>query len=424
MMIPMQKKLIFVLLAIVLGFFAGKAAGLDAEIFGVPYYQLFSLLGQLFLNALNLVMVPLVAASIITGSAKIASEHSFGRLGGKMFALFLGTTGIAILIGWTLAVFIEPGAHQAGTSAISSKALELAAQANGSAFNKVEEMLYILVPSNILAVAAKGQMLGLILFCLLFGYLIPKLEKGPQETMLNFWKALFSITIKMTELLMIILPIGVFGLVAKTAATLGWEAVSSLGFFLMTVIIGLILYGLVALSVMLFTFGVNPIKHLKSMAPALVTAFSTSSSAATLPVTIDCVEQKCGVSNRIASFSLPLGTSLNLAGSSLQVILSVIFIAQAYGVPLTVPTQILIFFLTWFLSLSVAGIPSASLISIVVILTTIGFPADGIGLIMVVERLLDMCRTTVNVYSNSCCAVMIAKSEGERLPHIALSESR
>lgn len=422
MMILMQKKLLIVLLAIVLGFFAGKFAGLDAEIFGVTYYQLFSLIGQLFLNALNLVMVPLVAASIITGSAKIASEHSFGRLGGKMFALFLGTTGIAIVIGWALAVFIQPGVHQAGSSAISSKAMELAA--NGSAFNKVEEMLYILVPSNILAVAAKGQMLGLILFCLLFGYLIPKIEKGPQETMLNFWKALFSITIKMTELLMIILPIGVFGLVAKTAATLGWEAVSSLGFFLVTVIIGLLLYGLVALSLMLFAFGVNPIKHLKAMAPALVTAFSTSSSAATLPVTIDCVEQKCGVSNRIASFSLPLGTSLNLAGSSLQVILSVIFISQAYGVPLTIPTQILIFFLTWFLSLSVAGIPSASLISIVVILTTIGFPADGIGLIMVVERILDMCRTTVNVYSNSCCAVMIAKSEGEKLPHITLREAR
>lgn len=415
----MQKKLLFVLIAIILGFVAGKTAGMEASFYGIPYYQFFSLLGQLFLNALNLVMVPLVAASIITGSAKIASDHSFGRLGGKTFGLFLGTTGIAILIGWALAVFIQPGVHQAGQSAVSSKAMELAAQANGSAFGKVEEMLYLLVPSNIFAVAAKGQMLGLILFCLLFGYLITKLEKGQQETMLHFWNAIFSITIKMTELLMVILPIGVFGLVAKTAATLGWEAVSSLGFFLMTVIAGLLLYALGALSLLLFITGLNPLKHLRSMAPALVTAFSTSSSAATLPVTIDCVEKKCGVSNRIASFSLPLGTSLNLAGSSLQVILSVIFISQAYGVPLSLSTQILIFFLTWFLSLSVAGIPSASLISIVVVLTAIGFPADGIGLIMVVERVLDMCRTTVNVYSNSCCSVMIAKTEGESLKQIA-----
>ncbi len=417
----MQKKLLFVLLAIFLGFIAGKSAGLDAEIWGIQLYQLFNLIGQLFLNALNLIMVPLVAASIITGSAKIASDHSFGRLGGKTFGLFLGTTGIAILIGWTLAALIEPGAHQASTSFISSKAAELAASANGSAFAKIEEMLYILVPSNILAVAAKGQMLGLILFCLLFGYLLAHLEKGQQETMLNFWKVLFSITIKMTELLMVVLPIGVFGLVAKTAATLGWEAISSLGFFLATVILGLLLYALGALSILLIAFGVNPLKHLRAMAPALVTAFSTSSSAATLPVTIDCVEQKCGVSNRIASFSLPLGTSLNLAGSSLQVILSVLFISQAYGVPLSFATQLLIFFLTWFLSLSVAGIPSASLISIVVILSAIGFPADGIGLIMVVERVLDMCRTAINVYSNSCCSVMIAKSEGEKLARIAVN---
>ena len=152
------------------------------------------------------------------------------------------------------------------------------------------------------------------------------------------------------------------------------------------------------------------------MSPALLTAFTTSSSAATLPVTMECVEERIQVSNRIASFILPLGTSVNLAGSSLQVIVSVLFIAQVYGIELNFATQMIIFLMTWILSIGVAGIPSASLISIVIILTALGLPSDGIGLLMAVERILDMCRTMVNTYTNSCSAVLIAKSEGEKLP--------
>lgn len=408
----MMKKILLVFFAIIAGFIAGRVTGVEASLFGITYYQLYSLAGQLFLNALTLVMVPLVAASIITGSARMAKEHSFGRLGGKTFGLFLGTTAIALLIGWGLSVAFGPGLYQGTVNTTSSKAIDLVQ--NGG-FAKIEEIFLQLVPSNILAVATKGQMLGLILFCLLFGYFLSKIEEGPGKVLFDFWRGIFQVMIKITEVVMLFLPIGVFALVAKTSATIGLEAIAALGAFLVIVIAGLLLYALGALSILLKLFGINPLQHIRAMAPALVTAFSTSSSAATLPVSFECVEKNCGVSNRIASFALPLGTTVNLAGSSLQVIASVFFIAHVYGVALPIQTQLLIFMLAWLLSLSVAAIPSASLISIVVILSAIGLPAEGIGLIMVVERILDMCRTTVNAYSNSCCAVMIAKSEGETL---------
>lgn len=412
-----NKKLLFVLLSIVLGGIAGSVAGTDSAIFGVTYYNIFSLIGQLFINALMLVVVPLVAASIISGTARMGNDQSFGKLGLKTFALFLGTSGMAILIGWALSAFFQPGALQNQAISASSKAMELAASANEGAFAKFEQILLRLVPSNILAVASQGQMLGLIFFCLLFGYFISKIEVESGKVLYAFWKGIFQVMMKITDLVMMAMPIGVFGLVAKVVATTGWEAVASVGAFFAVVLLGLALYMFGALGLLLrFVGKVNPWKHLQAMAPAILTGFTTSSSVASLPLSIECVEERSGVSNRITSFTLPLGTSLNLAGSSLQVIVAVFFIANVYGVPLSFATQGIIFFMTWLLSIGVAGIPSASLFSIVIILGAIGFPADGIGLIMAVERLLDMCRTAVNVYSNSCCAVVLAASEGEKLP--------
>jgi proton glutamate symport protein len=411
-----KKKLFQVLIAIVLAVIAGHLAGKEASLWGVPYYQIFSLMGQLFLNALMLVVVPLVAASIISGTARMGSENAFGRLGIKTFATFLGTSAIAILVGWILAAWIQPGLHTK-LLAVDARVVDIAAQANEGAFAKIEQILLRLIPSNILAVASQGQMLGLIFFCLLFGFFISKIELEPGRVLLNVWKGIFQVMMKITELVMKAMPLGVFGLVAKTVALTGFSSITSLGYFFLTVILGLILYMFGALHALLrLVARVSPLAHLRGMAPALLTAFSTSSSAATLPVSIECIEKSSGVSNRITSFVLPLGTSLNLAGSSLQVIVSVFFIAEAYGVHLNFSTQVLIFALTWLLSIGVAGIPSASLISIVIILTSLGLPADGIGLVMAIERILDMCRTTVNVYSNSCCAVLIARSEKEKLP--------
>lgn len=411
-----KHQLLVVLFSMSLAVLAGHFSGKEASIFGVTFYQIYSLIGTLFINALTLVVVPLVSASIISGTAKMSQDHAFGRLGAKTFAVFLSTSAIAILIGWLLSVVFEPGINKTALVVVNSKLTEIAAQANEGAFAKLEQILLKLVPSNILAVASQGQMLGLIMFSLLFGFFLSKIEKEPASVLLNFWKGVFQVMMKITEFVMKLLPIGVFALVAKVIASTGIESITSVGYFFVIVLFGLALYMFVALGFLLrFVAGVSPIRHLKAMSPALITAFSTSSSAATLPIAIDCIEKRAGVSNRITGFTLPLGTSLNLAGSSLQVMVSVFFVAQIYGVQLSLTTQFIVFLMTWLLSIGVAGIPSASLVSIVIILTSIGFPAEGVGLVMAVERLLDMCRTAVNVYSNSCCAVLVAASEGEKV---------
>jgi len=409
--------LIKVLLAMVLAVMAGFLSGTTAGIGSVTFYQIYSLVGQLFLNALNLVIVPLVSASIITGTARLGREKSFKELGLKTFGYFIGTSALAIALGWILANLIEPGFFAAKASLLPKERLaELTSLANEGAFAKIQQILLEIVPSNILAVAAQGKMLGLIFFTLLFGFFLSQIESGPSNVLYNAFQGIFQVMMKITLLVMKVLPIAVFALVAKVVATTGYESIASAGYFLLTVLLGLAIYMFVLLPILLKTVAkVNPFAHMRAMVPALVTGFSTTSSAATLPVTLECVELQVGVSNRISSFTLPLGTSVNLAGSSLQVIVAVFTVAQSYGIELSLATQAIVFLMTLILSVGMAGIPSASLISIVIILSAIGFPADGVGLVIAVERILDMCRTAVNVFSNSCCAVLVARSAGEKL---------
>ena len=220
---------------------------------------------------------------------------------------------------------------------------------------------------------------------------------------------------KMTHLVMKALPIGVFGLVAKVIATTGFESITSAAVYFLTVIASLLFYSLVVIPILLVGFGgVNPLQYFRAISPALFTAFSTSSSAATLPITMECVEKRAGVSNRICSFTIPLGTSLNMSGGALYMSIASLFIAMSYGVPLSTTTISLVALMALITSMGIAGIPSASLISVGLILHTIGVPAEGIGLIIAVDRILDMFRTTVNVLGNTACAVLLARSEGER----------
>lgn len=285
--------MIHVFLAMALAVVAGHYSGKTAAIFGVPLYDIYSLIGQLFLNALTLVVVPLVAASIITGTARMGGEQSFGRLGIKTFGIFLGTTGIAIGIGWVLAIIFQPGTVQTISIEVSAKVLEIASQANQGAFAKIEQLFLKLIPSNILAVASQGQMIGLFFFSLFFGLLLNKIESEPSHVLMNFWKGIFQVMIKMTELVMKAMPIGVFGLVAKVVAMTGIESIYSVGYFFIVVLIGLVIYMFGALGILLrFVAKVNPIAHLRAMGPALLTAFSTSSSIASLPIVIDCIEKK------------------------------------------------------------------------------------------------------------------------------------
>lgn len=414
------KILITIALAVVAGYFSGTTHGL----FGVPFVKVYGLIGKMFLNALTLVVVPLVAASIITGTARIGGEQAIGSLGLKTLGAFVGTTLCAILIALTFTLLISPGTRQKielPEVSVLAKAEIIEKNAEIDGFQRFEQIILKLVPSNILAAASQGQMLGIIAFCFLFGYFLPKIDPHAGGILLGFWKGIFEVMMKITLFVMKALPIGVFGLVAQVVATSGLNSFTSTGWFFLTVIVGLTAYMFVVLPTILKLLArVSPIAHFKAMSPALVTAFSTSSSSATLPVTIECVEKEAGISNRICSFVIPLGTAINLSGTSLHQCAAALFIAQAYGLEMSVATVLTVAIMTLLMSFGMAGIPSASLISTVLILETLGLPGEGIALVVAIDRVVDMCRTTVSVFGNSCCAVLVARSEGEKtllVPH-------
>jgi Na+/H+-dicarboxylate symporter len=279
----------------------------------------------------------------------------------------------------------------------------------------VTKVLLSIVPTNIVDTLSKGNMLGIIFFSIIFGYCISRVEDTTRSTLKNFFQGIFQTMLQFTHLIMKLLPYGVFCLIAKVFMTTGIASLGNVALFFVTVLLSLATFMFIALPLLLKGVAkVGPMRHFRAMAPALVTAFSTSSSSATLPITMDCVEKRAGVSNRICSLVIPLGTSVNMSGSALYECVAAIFVAQAYGIDITITTQFLVVAMALITSIGVAGIPSASLVAVLVILKVIGLPSEGIGLFIAVDRILDMCRTTVNVFSDSCCAVLVGKSEGER----------
>jgi Na+/H+-dicarboxylate symporter len=272
-----------------------------------------------------------------------------------------------------------------------------------------------MIPTNIVDAAGDNrEMLAVIFFSLLFGYFASKIEGDSQGTIRRFWQAVYDVMLRITGFVMLFAPIGVFGLVAKVSAGTTPGDLASLLRFFITVILALAIHFLIVLPLLLrFMGGVSPWKHARAMLPALTTAFSTSSSSATLPVTIECLRENAGVSARTTNFVTPLGATVNMDGTALYECVAVIFLAQVYGVGLSIGAQVTVVFLALVTSIGVAGVPSASLVAIVVILSALKLPIEGIGLLMVFDRILDMCRTSVNVFSDSCGAVIIARSEGE-----------
>lgn len=232
---------------------------------------------------------------------------------------------------------------------------------------------------------------------------------------MNFWTGIFEATLHITHVIMRFLPLGVFCLVTKVFAETGLESLGSVGVFFVTVLLGLTLFVFGVLPLMLrFISKVNPWNQFRAMAPAMITAFSTSSSMASLPITLDCMEKRAGISNRICSLVIPLGTSINLSGSALYEGMAALFIAQAFGLDLSIGTQIAFSIFALLASMGVAGVPAGSLVVILILLRSMGLPPEGIGLLLAVDRILDMFRTVTNVFSDGCCAVFVATSEGEK----------
>ncbi len=408
-----------VLLAIALAVGAGALAGQTGALFGITFYSVCDLLGTLFLNALTLLVIPLVTSSIISGLGALGGDSSFGRLGAKTFSFYFLTMLLAAMVGVLMVHLIDPGAaftHSAGAEALSSTQSLLQAGATApAAQNPLAAILLKVIPNNILGAASAGNMLGVIAFSLFFGFVLAKLDHPAARTMVDFWKGLNLVMMRMTHGVMRLMPYGVFFLVAKVIAQGGLESIASLGLFFLTVVLSLVLYVFVVLPIVFKARGLSPIRHFRAMGPALLTAFSTSSSAATLPITMECVEKRAGVSERICSFVVPLGTSVNMSGSALYECVAALFIAQVAGVELGIVQQFLVVVMSLLTAMGMAGIPSASLVAIIVILNTMGLPAEGIALILPVDRILDMCRTTVNVFSDASCAVLVAQSEGEKV---------
>lgn len=407
-----------ILIALLLAVVAGTLAGTDAALFGVSFYAMFDFIGALFLNALKMLIVPLVVSSIIVGIAGIGSGGAFGRLGLKTLLYYAMTSLLAILIGLAVVNMFAPGLvdgepakHLLGMTGNTD---DVVAKVEGKGAGDLVGIFLRMIPANVVAAAADGQMLGLIFFGLLFGFFMTKIEEPYAESMYKFWQGLFQVMMKITDWVMKFAPVGVFGLVAKVVASTGYSAFVPLAWFFLSVLAGLAAHFLVVLPLLLYFVGrVNPLRHYRAMAPALLTAFSTSSSAATLPLTMECVEKNAGVSNRTSSFVLPLGATVNMDGTALYECVAAMFIAQAYGIELGFVQQFTIVLMALVTSIGVAAIPSASLVAIAIILAAVGLPVEAIGLILAVDRVLDMCRTAVNVFSDSCGTVIIARLAGE-----------
>lgn len=411
-------------IALVLAVILGALTGTDGELFGLRFVVVYEFIGTLFLNALTMLIVPLVVAAIITGIASVGDSLGLGRLGSKTVVYYLASSLLAILIGLLFVNLIAPGVVD-GRPAGEVFGLE-AAEAQGASIELEEtgmgalaQVFLDMIPPNVVAAAAEGQLLGLIVFSLLFGYFMMRIGEPHGRLLGDFWQAVFAVMMRITDLVMKFAPLGVFGLVAGVVAGLEAEnlgaTAQSLGLFFLSVVLALAVHVLFVLPLVLrFVAGVSPVRHYRAVAPALLTAFSTASSAATLPLTMECVEKNAGVSNRTSSFVLPLGATVNMDGTALYECVAAMFIAQAYGIELGFATQFTIVLVALVTSIGVAGIPAASLVAITIILTTIGLPLEAIGLILAVDRVLDMFRTSVNVFSDTVGAVIVARSEGEQ----------
>jgi proton glutamate symport protein len=416
-----------ILIALVLAAIIGSLVSETTSLVGIPVVSAFDFVGTMFINALKMLIVPLIASSIVVGVAGIGSSSNLGRLGGKTILFYATTTLLAILVGLVLVNLVQPGMVDGQPArdllALDADVSDVQERVGGKGAGDVVEIFLRMVPPNIIAAAAQGEMLGLIFFSILFGYFMTRLEHESAEPLFRFWDGLFKVMMRMTEWVMAFAPIGVFGLVANTIVRTGFGAAGPLAVFAATVLGALAFHTVVTLPILIKLLArVSPPWMYKGVTPALLTAFSTASSSATLPVTMDCLEKNVGVSNKISSFVLPLGATVNMNGTALYECVAAMFLAQAYGLELSFGMQFSVVLIALVTSIGVAGIPSASLVAIAIILGAIGLPVEAIGVLFVFDRILDMCRTSVNVLGDAACATIVASLEGEQLGPEALAE--
>lgn len=394
--------------------FLGIIVGLLSQPFGFRSLvtDQMSILGTIFLRALRMVIIPLIFSSIVSGVTSISKAESFGRLSLKTIIYYLTTSLLAIITGMFLVNAIQPGVK---TGLKERLGFENLPEDFTTSVEKLGDRLLGIIPINPVESMAKGDILPIIFFALLFGFFISRVPDPYRHQLTDFFQGIFMVMMQITQFIIKFTPIGVFALVAKIVAQTSFEIFQPLAIYMIVVVLGLTIHAFLTLpSLMFFLAKIHPLKQLQAMSAALITAFSTASSSATLPLTMDAMENKAGISNRISSFVLPLGSTINMDGTALYECVAVIFIAQIYGIDLTLGQQFTVVLLSLLVSIGAAGIPMAGLVMMTIILQAVQLPLEGVALILTVDRILDMLRTAVNVWSDACGTAIIAYSEGER----------
>lgn len=367
---------------------------------------LFQLVGQIFLRAIMMLVVPLVFVSLVTGAASMGDIKKLGRVGVKTLAFYLGTTAVAIIIALVLGSLFKPGV---GLDMSAIEAVEVTVGVK----TPLVQILYEMVPRNPIQAMAEGNMLQIIVFALLTGVGLSLLgEKG--KYLINLFENLNELIMKLVSIVMLFAPIGVFGLIAKTFATVGYAGLVPLAKYILVVYLGLIIHASVVYGGLFKGFtGLSIKTFYKKYFPAMSVAFSTASSGATLPVSLDIAENKLGISKDIAAFTIPLGATINMDGTAIMQGVATLFVAQVYNIPMTIGMMLTVVLTATLASIGTAGVPGAGAIMLTLVLQSIGLPLEGIGLIMGVDRLVDMARTAINVTGDAVCTTIIAKQEGE-----------
>ena len=424
-----------ILLGIILGLLLGAISGNVSSADGMDIGA-YAFLGDLFMRALKMLIIPLIATSIIAAMYGLGHQKGFARLGGKTLLFYICSSFIAIMIGLFLVNIIAPGEGGISKDDLQGAVVEgseesaamdkIKARSEGRGTGDILLVVKELVPENVLDVAtSNSHLLGVIVFCILFGFFISRASEEYRPTLESFWSGSHEVMIAMTMFIMRFAPLGVGFLIAKTTAQSVLndnflERLGQLSLFAFTVVLALGLHaGVVMPLVLKLIAKVNPLAHVKAMGSALMFAFSSASSASTLPLTMECVQNKSRVSKRTTGFVLPLGATVNMDGTALYECVAVMFVCQIYGIDMTMGMQFMVVALALLTSIGVAGIPSASLVAIVIILDSVSHQVgveigyEAIAIILIFDRILDMCRTAVNVWGDSCAAVVIAKSEGE-----------
>ena len=409
------------------------AHGVDSSFgaFSAQVTEVSSFVGELFMSALKMIIVPLIVSSIIAGIGALGGVKGFGRLGAKTAGFYALTSLAAILVGLSVVNLFEPGlvngqpnmeireAFDSTAAAASDKHVAKVAAANEVAATDYFDLFRKLFPPNIFKAAAdNGQMLGLIVFSIMFGIGMTRLPSDQIKTLQGTVQGVNDVMILITKWIMMTAPIGVFALMFPVVVKSGTQLFIEMGNYFGTVLTELAIHMFITLPLILkFVGKVSPIAHFKAMRTALLTAFSTASSSATLPVTMRCVQDNAGVSKRTASFTLPLGATVNMDGTALYECVAVIFVAQVMGVDLSFAAQFVVVVAALLTSIGVAGVPSASLVAILLILKNSNIDGAEVAVVALlsVDRLLDMSRTAVNVFGDSCAAVVVGASEGEKV---------